>query len=49
MDELKSKLIELQDELSLAYDNADVVRANELEIEIDELQRTIQRIKSAQQ
>lgn len=48
MDELAKEIKALQDELSLAVDNGDVVRAYELEQEIDELQKMYTRLKDAQ-
>lgn len=45
MNELELEIKALQDELSLANDNGDVVRASELEAEIDELQSRYTRLK----
>ncbi len=48
MNELELEIKALQDEMSLAIDNGDVLRAYELEKEIDELQRTYTRLKQGQ-
>ena len=48
MNELELEIKALQDELSLAVDNDDVVRAYELEKEFDELQSRYTRLKQGQ-
>lgn len=47
MKELELEIKALQDEMCLAVDNGDVVRAYELEKDIDELQSRYTRLKAS--